>query len=80
MIMRTHKVDSQITDVLEHLQTGAEITPMEALEKYGCFRLGAIIYDLRGEGYNISTRMVYYTKPSGRKGKYGVYRLEDSKA
>lgn len=79
MIMRIHNPDSQITDILEHLQTGAEITPLEALNKYGAYRLGAIIYNLRQEGYNILTRMEYYTKPSGRKGRYAVYRLEDSK-
>jgi hypothetical protein len=39
--------------VLEHLMTGATITPKEAWLRYGCYRLGARIYDLRKMGYNI---------------------------
>lgn len=74
---RTHLIDSQFTLILNHLKTGAEINPKIALEKYGCYRLGAVIYDLRQEGYHISARLEYYKKPSGRKGHYAVYRLED---
>ena len=78
MIMAMHRVDSQVADVLNHLKTGAEINPLEALSKYGVYRLGAIIFILRGEGYNISTRIHHYEKASGKKGHYAVYRLEES--
>ena len=33
--------------VLTHLQVHGSITPLEALEKYGSFRLGALIFNLR---------------------------------
>lgn len=75
--MVQHRVDSQVTVILNHLQTGAEINPLEALDKYGVYRLGAVIGILREEGFNISTRMHYYKKPSGKKGHYAVYRLEE---
>lgn len=75
--MPKHKVDSQAMLVLEHLKTGAEINPLEALSLYGIYRLGAIIFILRGEGYGISSRLEFFTKPSGRKGHYAVYRLEE---
>ena len=75
--MVRHKVDSQITVILNHLQTGAELNPLEALSKYGVYRLGAIIFLLKGEGYNIKTRIATYKKPSGKKGHYAVYRLEE---
>ena len=39
--------------VLEHLMTGETITPKEAWLRYGCYRLGARIYDLRKMGYDI---------------------------
>jgi hypothetical protein len=39
------------------------------------YRLGAIIYDLKKEGYRISSRNEYFTKASGRKGHYAVYKL-----
>ena len=74
---RMHFSDSQHTLILNHLKTGAEINPIVALSNYGCYRLGAVIYNLRNEGYNISSRLEYYKKPSGRKGHYAVYRLEE---
>jgi hypothetical protein len=48
---------SQKTDILAHLQHGP-ITPMEALKKYGCFRLAARIDNLRQDGHDIATEMV----------------------
>ena len=75
--MVRHRVDSQVTVILNHLQTGAEINPLEALSKYGVYRLGAIIFILKEEGYNIKARRQEYTKPSGKKGHYAVYRLEE---
>lgn len=60
------------------MKTKGEINPHIALSKYGCFRLGAVIFLLKGEGYNIATRLELYTKPSGKRGRYAVYRLEES--
>jgi hypothetical protein len=45
---RTHK-----DNVLIWLQSGKTITPIEALEYLGNFRLAASICELRKEGYNI---------------------------
>lgn len=45
---------SQCDDILAHLKTGP-ISAMEALSKYGCFRLAARIKDLRAQGYDIET-------------------------
>lgn len=77
--MAKHEADSQVTLILNHLKTGASINPLEAFSKYGVYRLGAVIYILREEGYDISTQKVYYKKPSGRRGNYAVYRLEECK-
>ena len=54
---------SQIDAVLAHLLTGKPITPIQALAKFGCFRLAAIIRNIRAEGYTVETEMVH------RKGK-----------
>lgn len=75
--MEKHNADSQPALVLGHLKKGKEIAPLEALNLYGCYRLGAIIFILRAEGYNISSRIEKYTKPNGRKGRYAVYKLEE---
>lgn len=45
---------------MAHLQSGKSITPLEALNLYGCFRLGARIWDLRNEGYDIEMELVNY--------------------
>ena len=43
--------------IFEHLKKHGSITAIEALNKYGCFRLAARIGELR-ETYNIETTMV----------------------
>lgn len=74
-MMATHNPNSQLMQALEHLQSGKEIEPKEAYEKYGTMRLGAIICDLKKEGYNISARLHFYKKPSGTTGHYAIYKL-----
>lgn len=49
---------TQSKQILSHLEAGNEINPIEALNKFGCFRLGARIYDLKQQGYDITKRMV----------------------
>ena len=49
---------TQTKSILSHLEAGNEINPIEALNKFGCFRLGARIYDLKQQGYEISKSMV----------------------
>jgi len=61
---------SQTEQILEHLKSGKEITPMDALVNYGCFRLGARIYDLRQQGYDIESEL---KQENGKQ--YAVYRL-----
>ena len=44
---------SQTESIRADLKAGKSITPIDALNQYGCFRLGARIYELRKEGMNI---------------------------
>ena len=44
--------------VLGYLKKHGSITPMEALREFGCYRLGARIYDLRQSGVKIKTEFV----------------------
>ena len=62
---------SQQQDIVYHLHNLGGITPLDALRAYGVFRLSAIIFDLRNEGYKIRTDMV----SNGRK-KFAKYTLE----
>ena len=51
--------------VLGYLQKGKALTPIEALEKFGCFRLAARVHDLRNLGHNIVA--TDYETPSGKR-------------
>lgn len=57
--------------ILQHLQEGRSLTPLEALGVYGVYRLSAVIHRLRRAGYNIITEMRY--DPNGKP--YAEYRL-----
>ncbi len=56
--------------ILEALQAGRELTPLDSLREFGCLRLAARIYDLRQAGHRIEERKVV----SGRKA-WSAYRL-----
>lgn len=58
---------SQAKRILAYLQEGNRITPIEALEKFGSFRLGARIADLRADGHDIKSEFV--TTPTGKRVK-----------
>jgi hypothetical protein len=59
--------------ILAHLENEGPITPLEALQEYGCFRLGARIWDLRQAGHRIVRDWV--TIRDGEK-RFARYRLE----
>lgn len=62
--------------VLSHLKQFGSIGPLTALREYGCYRLGAVIFDLRSEGYNIITeRMEAKSKITGRPVQFAKYIL-----
>ena len=58
--------------ILDWLQKGNCITPMQALQMFGCFRLGARIWDLVRQGYHIKTKMI--TTTGGKR--VAQYRME----
>ena len=49
---------SQTQQIRRHLESGRPITPIEALNRYGCLRLGARIHNLKSEGMPIHSRIV----------------------
>ena len=65
------ELESQNKQILNYLLYGATINPITALELFGSFRLSARIHDLKGQGHNIKTTMVY----SGKK-NWANYNLE----
>jgi hypothetical protein len=66
------KRKTQKEKVRQYLESGRSITPIEALEMFGSFRLGAIIFTLREEGMPIKTDFV----TNRYKTKFAKYTLE----
>ena len=49
---------SQKERIRHYLLEGNHITPLEALNMFGCFRLAAVVFTLRDEGLDIVTEKV----------------------
>jgi len=49
---------SQEDKILEYLKQGYTLSPLDALNRFGCFRLGARIFDLRKQGHDIRSKNV----------------------
>jgi hypothetical protein len=65
-----NKQPSTTKKIHEWLLRGYKLTPMQALEKWGCMRLGARIYELRKSGVDV------ITTPITRNGKtFAQYHL-----
>lgn len=63
----------QVERIKKHLEKGKSITAIQALEKYGCFRLAARIADLRNDGLNIKTTIVK-TKNNASIASYSIIK------
>jgi hypothetical protein len=46
---------SQTAQILEYLETGKALTPLQALDEFGCFRLSARILELKKMGKPINS-------------------------
>jgi hypothetical protein len=61
---------TQAAQIQKHLEKGGKLTPIQALNRFGCFRLAARIAELRNQGMNIISETV---KREGRR--YARYYL-----
>lgn len=66
--MKTKQPITNEKKVLNHLKRFKKITPKTAWIKYGCYRLSAVIFNLRSKGHNITTI------PTGKE-NYATYVL-----
>ena len=51
-------MENQTKMIKAHLDEGNSITPIEALNKFYCFRLAARMHDLKESGYPFMKEMV----------------------
>lgn len=68
--------DTQNAVILRHLKSGKTITPLQALARFGCLRLGARIYDLKKRGYKIVKTMVD-TEKGKKVASYAIEQQDD---
>lgn len=61
---------TQNQQIAKYLNKGKAITPIQALNKFNCFRLAARISDLRNDGMNIITKIV--TKEGKSYASYSI--------
>jgi hypothetical protein len=67
---------SQEKQILHYLECGYSISGISALDKFGCYRLSSVIFNLRSKGIDIKTKMV--KNKNGRK-SFAEYYLENPK-
>lgn len=67
---------NQKQKVLRHLKEVGAITPVQAFFDYSIMRLAAVIFDLKEDGYNITTTILKSQNKFGEKVSYGQYKLE----
>ncbi len=54
--------DSQVKQLRTHLQSGKSIAPLQALHKYGIYRLASRIHEIRNDAkkpLNVKTEMIF---------------------
>ena len=62
--------ETQCKRIASYLKKGGRLTPIDALNMFGCFRLSARIADLRNGGMKIVTK---YVTENGKT--FAQYRL-----
>lgn len=70
------KIESQNKQIKAWQESGKSITPMDALNLFGSFRLGVRIFDLKNDyGMNIKTEMI---EVNGKRfARYSLEKDED---
>ena len=64
---------SQTDLILDYLLNGGKLTALEALDKFGCFRLGARIWDIRNMGYIVDKQTI--VTPGGAR--IAIYSIKE---
>lgn len=62
--------------IRQWLEAGNTLTAIDAWKRFGCYRLGARINDLRNAGMKIKTDFEYgISKVSGKRVRYARYSI-----
>jgi len=67
--------DSQRAAIARYLKSGKSLTPLEALQKFRCMRLGARIWELKQQGADIKKYMTKVGRGEETKHVAAYYQL-----
>tara|TARA_R110002020_G_scaffold179249_1_gene372412 strand:+ start:1036 stop:1320 length:285 start_codon:yes stop_codon:yes gene_type:complete len=73
--------ESQKSKIMKWLDSGNSITPIQALEMFGCFRLAAIIHSIKHQEKEfMENRELITSMVTNKFGvKYGSYKIKPKK-
>ena len=67
---------TQYDRVLDHLKRNKKLSQKQAINLFGCYRLSAVIYLLKKDGYKISTSFKTGKNRFGDSVSWAEYKLE----
>ena len=79
--VKATSLESQELQIFAYLKTGKTLTPIEALNLFGCLRLGARIYNLRAKHartHVINTHWLHVS-PKKKVARYRMVKLANVK-
>lgn len=65
--------------IRKYLEAGHSLTQIEALNRFGCFRLATRIFELKKSGMRIKTETVENKSTGKRYARYRLVKEEDEK-
>ncbi len=71
---------TQCERIMRHLRDYGSITQAEAVSEYGCYRLGARIWDLKSRGVPIKSEIVTGKNRYGERTSFARYSLDGGSA
>ncbi len=74
--MNKPHMKTQKQRLLEHLQSGRSLTRLQSWDVLGILEAPARVSELRGDGYNIETRMKTVSNKYGESVRIAVWTLD----
>ncbi len=68
---------TQTEKILRHIAEHGSITPVEALQEYGCMRLASRMCDIKRAGYHVRSVMETSRNRYGDTVRYARYSIEE---
>lgn len=68
------QTESQNKRIAKHLKSGKSISPLRALELFGCFRLASRIFDIQRPPYNLNITSELIHEGSYKFARYSIVK------